>query len=356
MARTLIGLGSNLGDRPAQLSQALQLLCSGGDCSLISRSTWYRTQPAGGPPDQGAFLNGAAVVETSLDPHALHARLAAVETQLGRQREVRWGPRCIDLDLLLFDGRVIQTATLSVPHPRMMVRRFVLVPAAEIAADWLHPTLGWTLGRLLEHLDTAAPYLAITGPPASGKSTLAAALAAGSGTLIADPIDGPLVAALEAEPSGRGLQTEEQVMRGRRQALAAVDPEQPAWSISDFWIGQSLVYAQACLPAEDAAALAGIWELATRDVAQPKLLVALDAPAAELHRRIVARGQAPEQRLDAQWLDVAQLERLRSAFDEQLARPWGPLMRLTGMTHDEALTEVRAALAAIDSPCVPENA
>ena len=180
MARTLIGLGSNLGDRTQRLDIALQLLGSSGDCRVLRRSAWFRTQAVGGPPDQPEFLNGAAVLETSLDPQQVHGRLLDVEARLGRRREVRWGPRTIDLDLLLFDGEVIQSPELVVPHPRMVVRRFVLVPAAEIAADWVHPTLGWALGRLLAHLDGAAPYLALTGPPASGKTTLASRLAAGN--------------------------------------------------------------------------------------------------------------------------------------------------------------------------------
>ncbi|HEY5313129.1 MAG TPA: 2-amino-4-hydroxy-6-hydroxymethyldihydropteridine diphosphokinase [Pirellulales bacterium] len=352
MALTLIGLGSNLGDRSAQLERALQLLCSGGDCSLIRRSAWYRTQPVGGPPGQGVFLNGAAVVETSLDPHAVHARLLAVENQLGRRREVRWGPRNIDLDLLLYDDHVIQSATLNVPHPRMVVRRFVLVPAVEIAADWLHPTLGWTLGRLLNHLDAAAPYLAITGPPAAGKTTLAASLAAdGSAALIADPIEELLVAAFYADPSGRGLQTEEQFTARRRAALEQVVAQAPAWSVSDFWIGQSQAFARAFLQPEQAGAFERWWQQTVAGAAQPKLLVALDAPAAELQRRITARGHGYERRLD-----VPQLERLSSAFAEQLARPWGALLRLSNTTRDEALAELRAALAAIDSPCLPENA
>ncbi|HEX4148684.1 MAG TPA: 2-amino-4-hydroxy-6-hydroxymethyldihydropteridine diphosphokinase, partial [Pirellulales bacterium] len=225
MACVLLSLGSNLGDRPAQLARALEVLCSSADCSLLRRSRWYRTQSVGGPPDQPAFLNGAAVVETALSPQQLHARLLAVEVQLGRRRDVRWGSRTIDLDLLLYGTQVIETAELILPHPRMCVRRFVLVPAAEIAADWIHPALGWTLGRLLGHLDTAAPYLAITGPPAAGKSALAEILAHECGAaLLRDPAVEPLIAALDDGGSSRGLPSEEQLIANRQRVLAAIEP------------------------------------------------------------------------------------------------------------------------------------
>lgn len=350
MARSLVGLGSNLGDRSAQLARALELLCSGSECTLVRRSRWYRTRPVGGPADQPAFLNGAAIVETSLGPHEMHARLLAVEAQLGRRRKVRWGPRIIDLDLLLYDEQVIESPALSVPHPRMVVRRFVLVPSAEIAADWVHPTLGWTLGQLLAHLDTAAPYLAITGPPTTGKTALAEALAAKSGAnLLRDPLVEPLIAAIEG-PATTGPPTEEELIGHRRQILGAVAAGQSKWFISDFWIGQSLAFARAFLPAKQAAAFGQWWEQAIADVARPKLLAALDAPADELWRRLVARGVA-----DEQGLDVPQFEELRLAFAEQLARPWGPLVRLSGLTAEEMLGEVGAALEAIDAECIPES-
>src|SRR5581483_4297534 len=119
----------------------------------------------------------------------------------------------------------------------------------EIAADWPHPTLGWTLGRLLEHLDRSAPYLALTGPAGAGKSTLAASLAAEAlATLIADPLDEALIEAFYADPIDRGMLTEQQLTAGRREAIAALQAGQPAWSVSDFWIGQSRAFAHAFLP------------------------------------------------------------------------------------------------------------
>src|SRR5262249_50809739 len=103
----------------------------------------------------------------------LHQRLAEIELELGRRREQHWGPRMIDLDLLLYDDLVLDTPTLTVPHPRMAFRRFVLEPAADVAPDMSHPTIGWSIRELLDHLNLAKPYVALMGVPGSGKTLLA---------------------------------------------------------------------------------------------------------------------------------------------------------------------------------------
>jgi len=148
VARAYIGLGSNLGDREAALRSALELL---GD-DVVAVSSFRETDPIG-YLDQPRFLNAAAAVETALEPRAVLDRLLEVERELGRTRDgARFGPRTIDLDLLLYGDRVIDEPGLVVPHPRLADRRFVLEPLAELDPDLVVPGLGRVsdlLARLL---------------------------------------------------------------------------------------------------------------------------------------------------------------------------------------------------------------
>src|SRR4051812_10422133 len=135
----LIGLGSNLGDRKATLEAAIALLRESPGITVRAVSSFQETEPAGGPAGQRAFLNAAASLDTTLDPASLLRRLREIEERLGRVRTVRWGERTLDLDLLLFGDSIIDPPGLTVPHPRMAVRRFVLAPLAEVAPEAVDP-------------------------------------------------------------------------------------------------------------------------------------------------------------------------------------------------------------------------
>jgi 2-amino-4-hydroxy-6-hydroxymethyldihydropteridine diphosphokinase len=150
-SRVFIALGSNVGDSGLTLMQALKALDEAAGVSVRRISQFLRTEPVGGPPDQPPYLNGVAELEVESSPHELLAVLQGIERSLGRDRarEVRWGPRTCDLDILLVGDAVIDSPDLTVPHPRMHERLFVLEPLAGLAANVVHPGLGKTVGELL---------------------------------------------------------------------------------------------------------------------------------------------------------------------------------------------------------------
>ncbi len=159
MARALVALGSNLGDRAGYLLSGLAALSRAG-VRVLRLSRVYETEPVG-PPGQGPYLNQVAAVETELEPTGLLALLLAVERAHGRVRTERYGPRTLDLDLLDYEGRILDLPGLTLPHPRLHERAFVLVPLLEVAPGWRHPRFGKSARELLLALDAGGvrPYL-----------------------------------------------------------------------------------------------------------------------------------------------------------------------------------------------------
>lgn len=177
VANALIGLGANLGDRAATLEAAIVQLQQTGGIELYRQSPWLETQPAGGPPNQSPFLNGAAWLRTQLSPTALLARLHEIESSLGRERQEIWGPRTLDLDLLLYDDLILNRPELQIPHRWLPFRSFVLDPAVVIAPDWVHPILQKSIYDLRVQLRAIPYWFVIGGGTLSARQTLATKLA-----------------------------------------------------------------------------------------------------------------------------------------------------------------------------------
>jgi len=149
MARVYLGLGSNLGDRKANLREALRRLEE--RVSIHAVSALYETSPLG-PLDQLWYLNAACQGTTELKPKELLAFAKGIEQGMGRVPTVRWGPRIIDIDILFYDGLILRTSDLVIPHPGIPDRPFVLVPLGDIAPEFVHPHLGEPISALLKGL------------------------------------------------------------------------------------------------------------------------------------------------------------------------------------------------------------
>lgn len=160
-----IALGSNLGNSRPVLAAALERLGSLADTQLTVCSSLYKTAPVG--PPQPDYLNACALIETHLSAQALMQCLLAIEADFGRIRQERWGPRILDLDLILYADHRIESPDLQVPHPRFRERAFVLVPLAEIAPAWIDPVTRQSVAELCNHLDCQGVEQLPPSPPFS---------------------------------------------------------------------------------------------------------------------------------------------------------------------------------------------
>lgn len=159
LTRSAIALGSNLGESRATLENALKTIDQTPGITLKTYSSWYKTAPIG--PSQPDYLNACALLDVQLSPHELLKTLLSIEDKFGRVRQEHWGPRTLDLDVLLFGDLILDTTDLQIPHPRMTERGFVLVPLAEIAPDWIEPVSGKAISQLVETVDCSGVTLVI---------------------------------------------------------------------------------------------------------------------------------------------------------------------------------------------------
>ncbi len=295
MPQCLIALGSNLGDREQILREAWRRIADLDESGNARLSRCHATAAVGGPAAQPDFLNAAGYLETSAAPLALLHHLQQIENDLGRVRDERWGPRSVDLDLLLYGDLAQRTVELTLPHPRMTYRRFVLEPAAELAPEMVHPINGWTVGRFLEHLNTAKDYVALALGDHLERHTVVRAIAARSQVCILTQ-DAAL-----ATP-----------------ALPAAG--QDAWLLSDFWP----LELRARMPAPTTESTA------VDRLPPPKLVVVVEDPQAHERRSELARNAR------------------RDTWEDLMRRPdTGPVLWLTTDSVTAVADEVVAALEAM---------
>jgi len=158
MATVYLALGSNMGQRARHIMQGYIEINELPGTKVKRVSQIIETPPAGGPPEQEDYLNGACVIETELSPHELLENLLSIEEKHGRVRTEKWGPRPLDIDIIFCDDAVIRTEKLTVPHPHMHERLFVLKPLSSLAPDFIHPVLKKTLARLTEEIERETEF------------------------------------------------------------------------------------------------------------------------------------------------------------------------------------------------------
>ena len=344
MSTCLVAIGSNLGEQNELCRLAVAKLEAHPRIEVAQCSSWHTTSPIGGPSEQEDYLNGAARLRTDLTPFELLEYLNHVETQLGRQRKVRWAARTIDLDLLLFDQVELATPTMVLPHPRMAFRGFVLAPAIEVAADMVHPPTGWTIQQLYDNTRHRPTYVAVAGPIGVGKTDLVRTIGNrfSARQVVAAPPES-LLTRFFGDPKGEARDTEVAILQQRSTALdARIFSDHDSLILSDFWFDQSFAYASPWLTMERHNAFGEECLMVGTSILRPALLVMLDAPPEYLLGRIQSRNRAYELALTTPCLD-----RLRKALHNQARQPdVGPVINVD-VTVEDHHEEVAAAIQAI---------
>jgi 2-amino-4-hydroxy-6-hydroxymethyldihydropteridine diphosphokinase len=295
MARCLIGCGSNLGKRREQLDLALDLIRFMPGVELVAVSRYVETRPVGGPPGQGCYLNGACLLETDLEPHDLLGALMAVEHTLERRRDERWGERTVDLDMLLYEDIVLDTPDLTLPHPRMATRRFVLEPSAEIAAELPYPPGGCTVRELLDNISVSHPLIAVVGVPGSGATEVASAVAdATLARLVRAPVPMPL-----AGGDGRDDCSHVDGKRWLDAAGAWQKPltldtwhDDPHGTVTDYWLDAIPVVASTSLSPASLPRFQQDFESIATVAMPPHVAILLEVSRGELAERLAFRRRA----------------------------------------------------------------
>ena len=307
-----IGLGSNMGSREQYLNQALELM---GDCDGIDvlRTSDFIQSSALADMDQPDYINAVVQIRTSLTPENLLECLLNIEDSLGRVRTHKWGPRVIDLDLLLYGEHIIHTDTLTVPHEHMHLRSFVLTPLAQLAGDLIHPVMGVSIAELQQRLSKCSfalhedqvQLVSIAGNIGIGKTTLARQLIENmGGSLIAEPYDSnPFMPEVYEGRNEYALDSQLHFLVNRAKQLDKGMLSSGQLYFSDYLFDKELVYANLLLDKRQLCLYQSIYQRFAENVALPVLLIYLDDSAENCLERIHLRNRSYEQDIQRRFLD-----------------------------------------------------
>jgi 2-amino-4-hydroxy-6-hydroxymethyldihydropteridine diphosphokinase len=339
MTIAYIGLGSNLGDRKGFIHKALKMLAETKNIEVARVSDLIETAPLGGA-NQPKYLNAVAQIKTALTAEDLHKILVNIETSLGRTRKEKWSSRTIDLDLLLFGEEIINSPDLTVPHPQVHLRSFVLKGLRELNRELVHPVLKESIDELALRLNGAdfvingeQPQLvSVAGIIGVGKTTLAKKL---SNILdckcILEAYDkNPYLPDVYAGKKELALDSQLFFLTSRVEQLNCNAMDNGQIAISDYVFDKELIYAQRLLNAEQLALYYKIHKQIISDVVSPVLVIYLTDSVQNCLERIHRRNRPYEQKIQPQFLDSL------SCGHEKLFADWKkcPVIRLSMSKFD----------------------
>jgi 2-amino-4-hydroxy-6-hydroxymethyldihydropteridine diphosphokinase len=347
MTVAYIALGSNLGDRRAYIKRALKLLAETRHIQVCGVSNILETAPLGGT-EQPKYLNAVAELKTTLSAQGLHKTLTGIETALGRVRGKKWLPRTIDLDLLLFGQEIVNSPHLTIPHPQMHLRSFVLKGLRQLNGDLLHPVIKEPVSELADRLGgcdfvlnpNLPQLISMAGVIGVGKTTLARKLSkrlarrasGGLGCKIfLEPYDtNPFLPAVYAGKKELALDSQLYFLTNRTKQLNRDTLPAGRITISDYIFDKELIYANLLLSPQQLVLYKRIYPSFAAKVAPPVLVIYMTDSPRKCLERIHKRNRPYEQKIKLQFLDA-----LDSAH-QRLFADWKtcPVIRLSGSNFD----------------------
>ncbi len=325
MTTAYIGLGSNLGNRQDHINSALKMLAEVSDVEVARVSELIETSPLA-QAEQPEYLNAVAELKTTLNPDDLHKTLLNIETALGRIRQEKWSSRTIDLDILLFGSRVIDSPQLTIPHPQMHLRSFVLRGLCQLDANLLHPVMNESVcelsnrlnGRDFIHNSHLPQLVSIAGVIGVGKTTLAKKLSIRLNCkILLEPYDtNPFMPDVYAGKKELALDSQLYFLTSRVEQLNHNTLKKGQIYISDYIFDKELIYSSQTLNPEQLALYEKIYQPSNRKVTLPVLVIYLVDSIQNCLERIHKRNHPYEQKIEPQFL-----ENLDTGY-EQLLKHW----------------------------------